>query len=71
MDASKVFSEAIKKPEKWVTVHIVPDQLMSFSGSTDDCAQVTIMSIGNLGTEDNIRISKTVTTLILYDIKYV
>ena len=56
--ASKMFSEAIKKPEKWCCVHIVPDQKMIFAGSRDPCAQIWIMSIGNLGPEDNIRITK-------------
>jgi len=57
---SKMFTAAIKKPEQWVCVHFVPDQKMIFAGSTENCAQAEIMSIGNLGDEDNIRITKTV-----------
>ena len=41
--ASKMFSEAIKKPEKWCCVHIVPDQKMIFAGSRDPCVLRTLV----------------------------
>ena len=37
--ASKMFSASIKKPEKWICVHFIPDQIMMFAGSSDPCAQ--------------------------------
>lgn len=67
----EVFTDAIKKDKKWCVfpknnfvllfrcvVHIVPDQKMVGHGrTTDPCALVNIMSIGNLGADENIRIS--------------
>jgi len=54
----EVFTDAIKKDKKWCVVHIVPDQKMVGHGRTSDpCALVNIMSIGNLGADENIRIS--------------
>uniref|UniRef100_A0A2P2HX69 L-dopachrome isomerase n=1 Tax=Hirondellea gigas TaxID=1518452 RepID=A0A2P2HX69_9CRUS len=50
---SKIFCTTIGKPEQYCTVRVVPDQLMTFSGSTDACAQASIMSIGRLGVEEN------------------
>jgi len=55
--ASAQFTDSIKKPEKWITTHFLGDQKMTFSGTTDPCAHVYIMSIGNLGTQENLRIS--------------
>ena len=58
--ASAQFTSSIKKPEKWITTHFLGDQKMTFSGTTDPCAHVYIMSIGNLGTQENLRISAEV-----------
>ena len=61
--ASAQFTSSIKKPEKWITTHFLGDQKMTFSGTTDPCAHVYIMSIGNLGTQENLRISAEVISL--------
>ena len=42
----------------------MPDQLMSFGGTGEPCAQMSVMSIGNLGVEENKTISAALFTLI-------
>ena len=37
---------------------------MSFGGSSDPCAQVAVSSIGNLGLEENKRISKAISEIL-------
>ena len=37
---------------------------MTFAGSTEPCAHVTVMSIGNLGNDENIRIASEVSIWI-------
>ena len=65
LKASKFFTDSIKKPEQWVTVHFVGDEKMSFAGSVEPCAQIYVMSIGNLGIDENQRISTEVLTILL------
>ena len=60
LKASKFFTDSIKKPEQWITIHFVGDQKMSFAGSVEPCAQIYVMSIGNLGVDENQRISAEV-----------
>nr|ANB86946.1 macrophage migration inhibitory factor [Paracentrotus lividus] len=60
-DLTSVFQEAIGKPQKYICVHLSPNQMMSFAGSTDPCAVVNVMSIGKLGVEENKVITKIVT----------
>jgi len=38
---------------------------MTFAGSTEPCAHVTVMSIGNLGNENQLRISAEVRDSLL------
>jgi len=64
LKASKFFTDSIKKPEQWVTVHFVGDQKMSFAGSVEPCAQIYVMSIGNLGIDENQRISTEIAEFI-------
>ena len=33
LKASKFFTDSIKKPERWITVHILGDQKMTIAGS--------------------------------------
>ena len=47
-----------------MSVCVVPDCIMSFGGTSDPCAQVTLSSIGNLGLEENKRISKSLSELL-------
>ncbi|KAJ7309696.1 hypothetical protein JRQ81_007756 [Phrynocephalus forsythii] len=38
---------------RYIAVHIVPDQLMSFGGSSDPCALCSLLSIGKIGGPQN------------------
>ncbi|XP_076030185.1 macrophage migration inhibitory factor-like [Oratosquilla oratoria] len=52
-DLSKIVSESLGKPETFVSVHIAPDQMLMFGGSTDPCGMAVLISIGKLGIEEN------------------
>uniref|UniRef100_A0A8C3LP50 Macrophage migration inhibitory factor n=2 Tax=Galliformes TaxID=8976 RepID=A0A8C3LP50_CHRPC len=53
-------AKATGKPAQYIAVHIVPDQMMSFGGSTDPCALCSLYSIGKIGGQQN----KTYTKLL-------
>ena len=38
---------------QYCSVHVIPDQLMLFGGSSEPCGQAKLMSIGKLGVEEN------------------
>ena len=61
---SKCVSENIGKPEKWVMVRVNTDQSMSYSGTTDPCAFVRLVSIGNLNEDANKVISQNLCSLL-------
>ena len=61
---SKCVSEHIQKPEKWVMVRINANQSMSYSGTTEPCAFVRLVSIGNLGEARNKVISQNLCSLL-------
>ncbi|XP_050712464.1 macrophage migration inhibitory factor homolog isoform X2 [Eriocheir sinensis] len=50
---SKLLSEMLGKSEQYCMVRIIPDQLMSFGGTTEPCGAVRLASIGKLGVEEN------------------
>ncbi|KAK8738720.1 hypothetical protein OTU49_003643 [Cherax quadricarinatus] len=52
-DLSKLFSTTMRKPEQYCMVRVIPGQLMTFGGSFNPCAVATVMSIGNLGVQEN------------------
>ena len=52
-----VIATMLNKPKEYCAVHIIPDQLMSFGGSFEPCAQVLMQSIGRLGPEENKKYS--------------
>eukprot|EP00057_Strongylocentrotus_purpuratus_P001322 XP_001198138.2 PREDICTED: macrophage migration inhibitory factor [Strongylocentrotus purpuratus] len=58
---SSVFQKAIGKPEKFICIRLVPNQMMSFAGSTEPCAVANVRSIGNLGLEENKVITQIIT----------
>ncbi|XP_075217331.1 macrophage migration inhibitory factor homolog [Lycorma delicatula] len=58
----KVIAKALGKPESYCGILIVPDQSISFSGSSDLCGNASLMSIGQLGVEQNKKIAA-----IIYD----
>ncbi|GFR16066.1 macrophage migration inhibitory factor [Trichonephila clavata] len=57
-NTAKLVAEVLKKPISYVVVHVNPDQMMSWGGTSDPCAVGTLGSIGNLGTPQNVKISK-------------
>ncbi|XP_046335813.2 macrophage migration inhibitory factor-like [Haliotis rufescens] len=64
METSTVIAKAIRKPEIYVTVRIHPDQMMSHGGTTDPCANSELQSIGNMGNEENIQMSKEISEFL-------
>ncbi|XP_070573088.1 macrophage migration inhibitory factor-like isoform X1 [Ptychodera flava] len=55
---TKLMVEIIAKPEEYIMVHVIPDQVMSFGGSTKPCGNAFLTSIGNLGLQENKKITK-------------
>ncbi|XP_010084548.1 PREDICTED: macrophage migration inhibitory factor, partial [Pterocles gutturalis] len=49
---------------QYIAVHIVPDQMMSFGGSTDPCALCSLYSIGKIGGQQNKTYTKLLCDLI-------
>ncbi|XP_018421407.1 PREDICTED: macrophage migration inhibitory factor isoform X2 [Nanorana parkeri] len=41
-------AKATGKPAEYIAVHILPDQVMSFGGSTEPCALCNLKSIGKI-----------------------
>ncbi|XP_060597838.1 macrophage migration inhibitory factor homolog [Ruditapes philippinarum] len=58
LEASKFIAGLLGKPEQYVTVRVVPDQLMCHGGSNDPCGSVQLMSIGALGDKNKSHASK-------------
>nr|AKN56918.1 macrophage migration inhibitory factor [Meretrix meretrix] len=52
-EASKFIAKQLGKPESYVTVRVVPDQMMCHGGSRDPCGSVQVMSLGALGPQKN------------------
>ncbi|NWS31560.1 MIF factor, partial [Polioptila caerulea] len=57
-------SKALGKPAQYIAVHIIPDQMMSFGGSTDPCALCSLYSIGKIGGQQNKTYTKMLCDLI-------
>ncbi|KAK4299437.1 hypothetical protein Pmani_028285 [Petrolisthes manimaculis] len=52
-ELTKVLSTVLGKPQDYCMVHIAPDQLMSFGGSTAPCGAARLTSVGKLGVQEN------------------
>ncbi|XP_032899366.1 macrophage migration inhibitory factor [Amblyraja radiata] len=50
---TSLLSKELGKPQEYIAVHIVPDQIMHFGGSTEPCALATLSSIGKIGAKQN------------------
>ncbi|XP_042207489.1 macrophage migration inhibitory factor homolog isoform X2 [Homarus americanus] len=50
---SKLLSAILGKAEQYCVVRVIPDQLMTFGGSSDPCATALLISLGKLGVEEN------------------
>ncbi|KAM3939736.1 macrophage migration inhibitory factor-like [Leptodactylus fuscus] len=46
-------AKATGKPAEYIAVHIMPDQMMSFGGTTEPCALCNLKSIGKIGGPQN------------------
>lgn len=57
-DTTTLVADVLHKPAAFVVVHVIPDQLMMWGGSSDPCANVHLGSIGSLGKDQNKKISK-------------
>ncbi|XP_015923734.1 macrophage migration inhibitory factor homolog [Parasteatoda tepidariorum] len=55
---ASLVAEILRKPLSYVLVQINPDQLLSWGGGTGRCGHAELNSIGNLGKEENIALSK-------------
>ncbi|XP_069071273.1 macrophage migration inhibitory factor isoform X2 [Pleurodeles waltl] len=49
---------------QYIAIHIVPDQMMSFGGTTDPCAICSLYSIGKIGASQNKTYSKMLCDLL-------
>ncbi|ELU07773.1 hypothetical protein CAPTEDRAFT_221346 [Capitella teleta] len=54
-EVSELVSKLVGKPETYVATHVLPDQLMTFGGTTGRCALCTLYCIGKIGQEENKR----------------
>ncbi|XP_060559391.1 macrophage migration inhibitory factor-like [Ruditapes philippinarum] len=57
-ESSKFIANLRGKPEHYVTVRVVPDQMMYVGGSSEPCGSVQLMSIGALGEKNKSHSSK-------------
>lgn len=51
-------------PPQYIAVHVVPDQLMAFGGSSEPCALCSLHSIGKIGGPQNRSYSKLLCGLL-------
>ncbi|XP_032769712.1 macrophage migration inhibitory factor-like [Rattus rattus] len=56
--------QATGKPAQYIAVHVAPDQLMTFSGTSDPCALRSLHSIGKIGGAQNRNYSKLLCGLL-------
>eukprot|EP00057_Strongylocentrotus_purpuratus_P003435 XP_003726644.1 PREDICTED: macrophage migration inhibitory factor-like [Strongylocentrotus purpuratus] len=60
---TSVFQKAIGKPQKYICIHLAPNQMMSLDGTTTPTAVANVFDIGNfLGVEKNKDITQIITT---------
>jgi len=52
-ETSALVAKTLGKPESYVVVQVIPDQIMSWGGATGPCGLATLMSIGALGVQEN------------------
>ncbi|XP_078064842.1 macrophage migration inhibitory factor-like [Mustelus asterias] len=56
--------QQLGKPTQYIAVHIVPDQILHFGGSSEPCALASLSSIGKLGVKQNKTYSKVLFDLV-------
>ncbi|XP_077863277.1 macrophage migration inhibitory factor-like [Saccoglossus kowalevskii] len=57
---TKLLVDLLQKDQKYISIHIRPDEMMGFNGTTDSCAHVTLVCIGKIGLEENKVYSKAI-----------
>ncbi|XP_067911719.1 macrophage migration inhibitory factor-like [Heterodontus francisci] len=63
-ELTAVLSKELGKPKQYIAVHIVPDQMIQFGGSTEPCALGSLSSIGKIGSKQNKTYSKVLFELV-------
>ncbi|XP_077016325.1 macrophage migration inhibitory factor [Tamandua tetradactyla] len=63
-ELTQQLAQATGKPAQYIAVHVVPDQLMAFGGSSEPCALCSLHSIGKIGGEQNRAYSKLLCRLL-------
>ena len=53
-ELTQQLAQATGKPAQYIAVHVVPDQLMTFSGTNDSCALCSLHSIGKIGGDAHV-----------------
>ncbi|KAG8597202.1 hypothetical protein GDO81_002191 [Engystomops pustulosus] len=57
-------AKATGKPAEYIAVHIMPDQMMSFGGTTEPCALCSLKSIGKIGGPQNKNYTKLLSDIL-------
>ncbi|KAJ8093611.1 hypothetical protein PM082_020471 [Marasmius tenuissimus] len=55
---SKLSAEILSKPESYINVILSQDVPMSFNGTLDPAFQCTVISLGNINPESNLKYSE-------------
>ncbi|KAM4873961.1 macrophage migration inhibitory factor-like [Thomomys bottae] len=63
-ELTQQLAQAMGKPAQYMAVHVVPDQLMAFGGSSEPCALCSLHSIGKIGDALNRTYSKLLRGLL-------
>ncbi|XP_053326731.1 macrophage migration inhibitory factor [Spea bombifrons] len=63
-ELTQQLAKATGKPAEYIAVHILPDQMMSFGGSTDPCALCSLHSIGKIGLSQNKSYTKLLSDIL-------
>ncbi|XP_061045746.1 LOW QUALITY PROTEIN: macrophage migration inhibitory factor-like [Eubalaena glacialis] len=63
-ELTQQLAQATGKPAPYIAVHVVPDQLMAFGGSSEPCALCSLHSIGKIGGAQNRSYSKLLCGLL-------
>ncbi|XP_059839259.1 macrophage migration inhibitory factor isoform X1 [Hypanus sabinus] len=63
-ELTALLSKELGKPQKYIAVHIMPDQMMHFGGSSDPCALASLSSIGKISNQQNKNYSKLLFDLV-------
>ncbi|XP_001507338.1 macrophage migration inhibitory factor [Ornithorhynchus anatinus] len=63
-ELTQQLAQATGKPAQYIAVHISPDQLMAFGGTSDPCALCSLHSIGKIGGPQNKTYSKLLCGLL-------